>query len=79
MIFCIHLQIFFAILMMVFIFVTFVADDLDDALKAYRNGECKEAAKLFKKTYYEGHASSCSNIGNLYEDGENVKKTKQST
>ena len=46
-----------------------LADDFDDAVKAYKAGDYQKAAKLYQKACDGGNARGCSNLGFLYEKG----------
>jgi len=51
-----------------------VAGDFEDAEKAYNNGDYKKAASLYQKACNGGNAVGCSNLGNMYHDGEGVRQ-----
>ena len=51
-----------------------LANDLNEALKAYNASDYKKAAKLSKKACDNGNAWSCNNLGFLYDNGQGVKK-----
>lgn len=51
-----------------------LANDLNEALKAYKASDYKKAAKLSKKACDNGNAWSCNNLGFLYDNGQGVKK-----
>lgn len=48
------------------------ANDFDDGLKAYNNGDFKKAYVLFLKEAKKGDAIAQNNIGAMYENGQGV-------
>ncbi len=53
-----------------------LADDFDDADKAYKAGGYQKAAKLFQKVCDGGVAGGCSNLGHLYYNGQGLRQDK---
>ena len=51
-----------------------LADDFDDALKAYNQGNYSKAAELFQKVCDGGDALGCNNLGVMYAKGKGVKQ-----
>ena len=53
-----------------------LANDVDDATKAYDKRDYQKAAKLFQKTCDGGDAKGCYNLGVLYENGQGLRQDK---
>ena len=53
------------------------ADDLEDALKAYKSGDKQKAIQLYTKTCDGNDRRGCYGLGLLYSTGEGVKQDKQ--
>ena len=51
-----------------------MADDLDDGLAAYNDGDYATALKLWKPLAEQGDAEAQYNLGQMYQYGEGVRK-----
>jgi len=52
------------------------ADDIDDAIKEYKNSNYYKALMLFAKACDSGNFQGCSNLGVMYSHGQGVLKDK---
>ena len=53
-----------------------LADDFDDAVKAYKAGDYQKAAKLYQKACDGGVAVGCYILGVLYDNGQGLRQDK---
>lgn len=53
------------------------ANLLNDAAKAYQNGEYQKAANLWQKACEGGDMLGCKNLGVLYDQGQGVRQDKR--
>ncbi|MDR2080848.1 MAG: sel1 repeat family protein [Campylobacteraceae bacterium] len=51
-----------------------MADDFNEAYKAYESGDYKKAMKLFQKSCDAKDAWSCAILGTMYLNGKGVKQ-----
>jgi TPR repeat protein len=53
------------------------ANLVNDGIQAYKSGNYKKAAKLFKKAANQGNAEAQYKLGDMYNEGKGVKKDYQ--
>lgn len=58
------------------LFSSLASADYEKGMDAYLNGNYKIALQHFKNSAKEGNAKAIFHIGNMYENGEGVKKSK---
>ena len=54
-----------------------LANDFDNAAKAYDKRDYQKAAKLYQKACDSGDVRGCTMLATLYEEGQGVKKDYQ--
>ncbi|SIN72081.1 Sel1 repeat-containing protein [Sulfurivirga caldicuralii] len=52
------------------------AGPYENGLKAYENGNFKEAVKWFKEAAEQGHAEAQYKLGLMYDNGQGVRQDK---